>query len=188
MKDNELFNTKMSRCRYHLPGLENSWCIKHDAETNCEACDRCADFNSLFIEYPIMVNKVHVEDFNDPNGLYKNKIGALVEIRPCDKECNEKTYVGVLLGELPMCANIQYNKKDKTLSVVPHFNPAIFVPELKKIVFGAESWWRIINNADELKEISDEDINNTWYVQMMKAMYASNDENTKTLQEKSILE
>ena len=51
-------------------------------------------------------------------------------------------------------------------------NPAIFVPELKKIIYGYESWWGAITNKDDLSDlnISDEDIENTWYVQLLKSM------------------
>lgn len=39
----------------------------------------------------------------------------------------------------------------------PANNPAIFVPELKKIVFGMESWWRILEKPEDLKGIAKED-------------------------------
>ena len=52
-------------------------------------------------------------------------------------------------------------------------NPAIFVPELKKIIYGCESWWGTINNQDDLSDlnISDDDIQNTWYVKLLHEMY-----------------
>jgi len=47
---------------------------------------------------------------------------------------------------------------------------AIFVPELGEIIYGYASWWGHINSVDEIKDISDDDIDNVWYVQMLKAM------------------
>lgn len=47
-------------------------------------------------------------------------------------------------------------------------NPGIFVPELREIVYGCGSWWREIKSVDELKAITDEDIENTWYVQLLQ--------------------
>lgn len=49
-------------------------------------------------------------------------------------------------------------------------NPAIFVPELKKIIYGCESWWKTIRSVDEFSKISNEDINNTWYVKLLQSM------------------
>ena len=49
-------------------------------------------------------------------------------------------------------------------------NPAIYVPELGKIIFGMESWWGIIESPEELKDISDDDISNTWYVKLLQEM------------------
>ena len=48
--------------------------------------------------------------------------------------------------------------------------PAIFVPELKKIIYGCESWWKTIRSVDEFSKISNEDINNTWYVKLLQSM------------------
>ena len=45
-------------------------------------------------------------------------------------------------------------------------NPAIFVPELGKIIFGMESWWGRIKSEEELKDITDGDIENVWHVKM----------------------
>lgn len=49
-------------------------------------------------------------------------------------------------------------------------NPAIFVPELKKIIYGCESWWKTIRSVDEFSKISNEDIDNTWYVKLLQSL------------------
>ena len=49
-------------------------------------------------------------------------------------------------------------------------NPAIFVPDLNKIIFGCASWWHKIKNIDEIKDITMEDIENTWYVKLAKKL------------------
>ena len=61
-------------------------------------------------------------------------------------------------------------------------NPAIYVFDLQRIIFGAESWWGIIENPEELKDITDDDINNIWYVKALKAMYK--EEPKETTEEK----
>lgn len=100
----------------------------------------------------------------------KYKTGSLVEARPCGEEYQEKTYIGIFLGNLGIDNICRLNKETKELEIIPHTNPAIFVPELKKIVFGCESWWRKIDSMDEAKDITDEDIENQWYVKLLKGM------------------
>lgn len=95
-------------------------------------------------------------------------MGSLVKIRPCGEEYENKTYLGVFLGDLPTSPYITLNPETEVLSVDCATNPAIYVFELKKIIFGYESWWSVIENEDELKNITDEDINNVWYVKLMR--------------------
>ena len=40
------------------------------------------------------------------------------------------------------------------------------MPELGKIIFGMESWWGRIKSEEELKDITDGDIENVWHVKM----------------------
>ncbi|SME48916.1 hypothetical protein BACERE00183_04191 [Bacillus cereus] len=39
---------------------------------------------------------------------------------------------------------------------------------MKEIIYGAGSWWGKINSEEELKEITDADINDVWYVKMLQ--------------------
>lgn len=94
--------------------------------------------------------------------------GSLVKIRPCGKEYEDKTYLGIFLGDLAIDTVCRLDRKTKELDIIPHTNPAIFVPDLQKIFFGCESWWGRIGSEKELKEITVEDIENTWYVQLLK--------------------
>ncbi len=64
----------------------------------------------------------------------------------------------------------KFHHDDQKLHVSPYSNPAIFVPELKKIIYGCESWWGEIESPEDFKEITSDDINNVWYVQLLKAM------------------
>lgn len=47
-------------------------------------------------------------------------------------------------------------------------NPAIFVPDLNRVVWGMESWWGPIESKEKLHQITDEDISNVWYVKAAK--------------------
>ena len=58
--------------------------------------------------------------------------GVFVSIRPCSEEYNNKTYLGLYLGEIALGLGTTYDEKKKDLSLHHSFyNTAIFVFELK---------------------------------------------------------
>lgn len=141
------------------------WVKRHDLmEDYC-----CDDFDSKWLEYPIAVAEVQCSQPRYNEGL-GHKVGQLVKIRPCDKEYEDKTYLGFYLGDLPLSIHQCFNSASHILNIFTHSNPAIFVPQLNKIIFGCESWWQEITNPDELKDITDECINNQWYVKALKEL------------------
>lgn len=60
------------------------------------------------------------------------------------KNYNEKTYIGIYIGDLPIQILTSYKESTGQLINSTMNNPAIFVPELKKIIYGCESWWKTI--------------------------------------------
>lgn len=176
------FTTKQEKCRYGfgVPDMINGeltavyYCRhKDNQKVSCEECDNCTQYKSRYIEYPILVNEIKTEDFTEDVCLYNSYIGKLVAIRPCAKECSGKTYIGLFLGELAHCPRVTYDEKSQVLNVKGMYNPAMFVPDLNKIVFGYESWWKVIENEKELKDITDDDISNVWYVRLAKTMFGN---------------
>lgn len=129
----------------------------------------CDKYNSIYIEYPIEVSKINND--NNITSYANERIGKLAKIRPTAEEYNNKTYLGVYLGELPNQNHISYCKETKELNIGLTTNPAIFVFELNKIIYGYESWWSIIENEETLKNITDEDINNVWYIKLLNNFY-----------------
>lgn len=124
------------------------------------------------LKFPIEISGVKCKP-NKPTSPAINgaAIGDLVSIRPCGKWNKEsKTFVGLFLGDWPIENLYEFEKKTKILHIRSHGNPAIFVFDLKRIVFGCESWWGKIENEEQLKKITDEDINNIWYVKLLKEM------------------
>lgn len=71
---------------------------------------------------------------------------------------------------MPITIATSYDKDTGVLKNRAVNNPAIFVPGLKKIIYGYESWWREIESADDFAGISNEDIENTWYVGLLKKL------------------
>lgn len=135
-----------------------------------DVCDNtCPNYKSRYIEFPITVNSI-VREFGDDKPL-GHEVGDFVAVKPCGDEYGGKTYFGILLGDLPIDITVSFNTMIGELTVRPLRNPAIYVPGLKKIVYGAESWWTGIKTEEDLKDITAEDINNTWYVKLIKEIF-----------------
>jgi len=101
-----------------------------------------------------------------------HKAGVWVSIRLVDDEYKGKTFLGVLIGEIARPL-LRYSKETKILSVSSGAgNPAIWVPDLNRVVMGYESWWREVKSPEDLKVITDTDIDNIWYVKALKDMIA----------------
>ena len=106
-------------------------------------------------------------------GLISPEQGTFVSVRPCDDECKGKTYLGIYIGSIPLSLWVGYNSKEGELTInAGMHNPAIWVPALKRVVMGCESWWGKIESPEDLKEITDSDIENCWYVKALKARLA----------------
>jgi len=125
-----------------------------------------AESNPAF-QYPIQLMGIN---WTGNDGLPQKC--KLVAVRPVN---DDKTYVGVYVGDLPLGVSVSYDRKSQVLSMsLGHHNPAIVVPALNKIVMGCESWWTPIKNEEHLRKITDEDIGNVWYVKVMQSMLRDN--------------
>lgn len=169
---------KINRCKfshYHLDGtyacVQAGWGDDQIVPTDAKKCGKCKLFKSRYIEYPITVSKITTEKIEYNKDSYNGEIGMLVAVRPCG---DKKTYVGFFIGNMPVGISISHNRDTGVLKADTYNNPAIFVPELNKIIFGCNSWWYRIESKDQLREISDDDINNTWYVKLAKKLSESN--------------
>lgn len=105
------------------------------------------------------------------------KCGQAVKISPCAKEYEGKTYFGILIGDVAQGTHCSIDDEGNLSISMSYYNPAILVPELGKIIYGCESWWGEIDSEEDLKKVITEDtINNVWYVQMMKAVHGESKE------------
>ena len=143
----------------------DKWEKRYDImHNNC-----CDDFKSHWLEYPIAVAEVECLQPKYNIGIM-HEVGELVKIRPCAEEYGGKTYLGFYLGDLPTQISQSHHRKTHMLTISTHSNPAIFVPTLGKIIFGYESWWGEIENPEDLSDITDECINEQWYVKALKEL------------------
>lgn len=94
-----------------------------------------------------------------------------VSVRTVHEEHEGKTFLGVMLGGIAQGCVVSLSEEG-ILSVGPGpGNPAIYVPELRRVIYGFESWWAYIQSPDQLREITDETIDGIWYVQALRAMH-----------------
>ena len=127
--------------------------------------------------FKFLVAASDVKDFVHPKGIPYNadcfisgaSCGDLVSVRPCDDEYEGKTFLGIFIGEIALGTMGTIKENEITCSFC-HTNPAIFVPAIKKVIFGCGSWWGKINSEEDFKQITDDTIDNTWYVQMLKGL------------------
>lgn len=98
------------------------------------------------------------------------KPGTPVRVRSCKEGHGTKTYFGILIGDV--ARTILHTAKDGVVTARPaYYNPAIIIPELGEIVYGSESWWSEIESEEDMgKLITDDTIQDVWYVQALKAM------------------
>lgn len=108
--------------------------VKNVSRKDCESCSK---FSSRYIEYPITVNGIESEEIKPHTLGYE--CGTLCEIRPCGEEYENKSYLGIYLGELPISISTSYDTNTGVLKNRAVNNPAIFVPELKKIIYDTKA-------------------------------------------------
>lgn len=189
---NENKEKKIKKCKYshiHFDGttscVEAGWEDDKVTKTDEARCEACEKYKSRYIEYPITVNKIDVKPIEYDS--WHCKTGDLVAVRPCGEKYEKKTYLGFYLGDLPKAIWPTFNSKDGVLSIGTMSNPAMFVPELGEIIWGCGSWWHKVKSEKELREITDKDINDTWYVklahQLQEKERANRPEGSVTLKE-----
>jgi len=125
--------------------------------------------------FPVEITAIRAEGFGEPldGSLFgsAHKPGVFVKVRPCDDECEGKTYFGILLGDLAVGIRTRISEGG-VLSVGPSGNPGIWVPALGRIIYGHGSWWGEITDPEDVREITDDTIQNVWYVKALKAQFA----------------
>ena len=190
--------TKFESCRYKRPFFDTNcekgicWKCMHEEKRfskpvidengkehnypiiNKDTCDNCELYKNKYIEFPINVNSVSLDNERISSSYKNMDCGKYVAVRICEND-NDKTYLGIYLGDFVIGNNYSYNRAKEELSIIAMTNPTIFIPELNKIVFGMESWWYELEKPEDLQEITNEDIDNVWYVQALKML--SNNKN-----------
>lgn len=125
-----------------------------------------------YLRYPITISGIAFGEAEIISHKRREN-GAFVAVRPCDKELKNKTFLGIYIGEVALSQSVSFHRETGVLNISPGmYNPAIWVPDLKRVVFGCGSWWGVLKTPDDLKQITDADIDNIWYVKAMRSVGA----------------
>ena len=135
-----------------------------------EECFACRGTGAKVEFWPRFITGANWSDTGKVIEQYgiSSEVGKFVSIRPCAEEYGDKTYLGLHLGDMATTIALGYDKSNGQIK--PQFyrhNPAIFVFDLKRIIFGMESWWGEITSEEQLRKITNDDINNVWYVKAL---------------------
>ena len=127
----------------------------------------------------MLVDASEIKEFEHPSNEalkpYRGRKGNLVSVRPCNEKYGNKTYLGFLLGDLALSSSIEITDDKKIKCSWSNHNPAIFVPELGEVIMGCASWWGHIESEEDLKQITDSEIENVWYVKLLNQMNKESD-------------
>lgn len=123
------------------------------------------------MEFPINVSAIEFNEVSTPiseGRFFRGSAGSWVAVRPVG---DQKTYLGILLGDYYPPA-VTYDPATGVLTVGHEFlgNPAMWIPDLKQVVMGWGSWWGPIEKEEDLRQITDADIQNQWYVKALKEL------------------
>jgi hypothetical protein len=94
-------------------------------------------------------------------------VGKWCSVRPAS---DTNTYLGVYLGDLLIEAAPYFDTKTNKLIIMQRRNPGLWVPDLNRVVWGLESWWNVLQTPDDLKQITDADIQGIWYVRALASL------------------
>ena len=132
------------------------------------------------LRWQLALNEYKRLEYDQSPPIKTDKCGTAVRVRPCGDEYEGKTYFGVLIGEVPLGISSRINSEGTLTVMRSMYNPAIFVPALGEIIYGAGSWWSEIDPDQEIDQITDEMIGDVWYVKMMVEMAKGKDKQTET--------
>lgn len=129
---------------------------------------------------PIEVKDIVMREqypLDNNESLNRAKPGDLVAVRLAGEE---GTHLGIYLGGARHRLYAKFEKATGILELMnAGDNPAMFVFELGRVVYGFQSWWKKIESIDQFKQITNQDIEGTWYVQMLKHMESKREEKDK---------
>lgn len=123
-----------------------------------------------FIEYPLTITGITYKKCVPVEATCHS--GKFVAVRPVGEKHGGRTYLGLHLGDVATQVGAFHHRDTGVLAIGQWMhNPAIWVFDLGRVVFGYESWWGVIDGPEDLRKITDADIDDVWYVLALKSLY-----------------
>lgn len=121
---------------------------------------------------PDEVKKLILDQLKLPrliNGIIGPKPGSFVSVRLAGED---KTHLGIYLGDMPIgiVGRVEKASPDCLILAPAQPNPCMYVFETAQLVYGIESWWGEIESEEQLRQITDEDIDHVWYVKALREL------------------
>lgn len=163
---------KHKTCRHIHVSFEKSRshaliCSKTNSQPDKTLCESCKSYKARWLQFPIEVNEI-INSPVVPDKLYPAEPGTLCRVRLCGSLDGTKPLIGIYAGELPDEIYSSYDCKTKSVVNQLSKSTAIFVPELKRLVYGCECFWSVIKSRQELKDLVSSDTDFAFYSKFLK--------------------
>lgn len=168
---------RLASLRLQIKTLEEAVQDIYRASVNAPAAEKVCgdDLAKMLAEArlggfkPIDVHGITAGD-DEPysEGYGRQRCGTWVRVRPAGAEV---TYLGVMLGKIATATSAEYHPESGVLHVRQStHNPAIYVPDLGRVVFGEGSFWSVIESPAEIRAIGDKAVGGVFYVRALRSI------------------
>ena len=144
-------------------------------QTDCPHCNGTGQTRPSFPRVLTGLQMPDMATMLNAVSLGSSSPGTFVAVRPVQ---DDKTYLGIYLGAFATSITGGFTADGTLVLRFGLGNPAIWVPSLNRIVRGYESWWGDIESPDDLRQITNADIDNVWYVQALRQLEAASTQPT----------
>ena len=93
-------------CRRQYIGKKEIQCLVEETprSISAEDCEKCQKYRSKYIQFPISISGIENQQIpTEPEGICR-----WVRIRPCSSKFEDRTYLGIFLGTLPIGISTSY--------------------------------------------------------------------------------
>ena len=129
----------------------------------------CDNYKQMFIEYPILVQKI-TTDYNFDKHNEQLNVGKYCITTIFEDGYENIPYLGLYLGEQPLSILSAYESESATIRNKFITNPAIYIFSFKKIFFGVNTKWKFIENIEDLKLVEDEKLSCGFFENVKKTL------------------
>jgi len=156
-------------CKLLKEQLEQNNITNEYAESLVSMSFICDNYKQMFIEYPILVQKI-TTDYNFDKHNEQLNVGKYCITTIFEDGYENIPYLGLYLGEQPLSILSAYESESATIRNKFITNPAIYIFSFKKIFFGVNTKWKFIENIEDLKLVEDEKLSCGFFENVKKTL------------------